>query len=89
MEEGGFNHKNYCICLIDTAADFDFSQFSDFIDYQCAQLKEPDEWLAGYSFLLGFNEDHPSLIPHRNHLKYNSEIITKKQLQLTGLFEEG
>ena len=88
-EEGGFNQKNYCLCLLETAADFDFSQFSDFIDYQCAQLKEPDEWLGGYSLLLGLNKDHHSLIPYRNHLKYNYEIFKRKQLPLTGLFDEG
>jgi len=42
-EERKFNQKNYCICLLETAADFDFSQFADFMDYQCAQLKKPDE----------------------------------------------
>jgi len=81
-EEGKFNQKNYCICLLETATDFDFSQFSDFMDYQCAQLKKPDEWLKRYSLLLFLNEDHHSLLPHKKRLKIISEMITRKQESL-------
>ena len=53
----GFDQLPYTVALLDKIASLSFDEFTDFLDYQISQLKNPGTWLDRLKLLLELNEN--------------------------------
>ena len=75
----GFDHCQYCMCLIETAFGLPTKQLTSFIDYQCCHIKEPYRWLIQFDTLLNSNCQHPLIEPFRQKLNLLIQVLEEKR----------
>ena len=56
-EDGQFDYRQYCICLIKTVLELSFTDIPEFLKYQSARMESPIHWLCKFEKLLELNKN--------------------------------
>jgi len=62
-DDGRFDNRQYCICLIKTVLELSYTDFPKFLKYQSGLMQSPLHWLCDFDDLLRLNEDFSLMKP--------------------------
>jgi len=85
MDGTCFNHEQYCICLLDIAFALSRRQLSDFLNYQCKQMRIPFLWLIQFETLLRQNREFGLIDYTQKSMDLLVRLLKEKQDLLHGL----
>jgi hypothetical protein len=85
---GEFDHRQYCMCLIETAFSLQVDLLASFLDYQCGQLKNSYRWLIQFDTLLNNNCNHTIIKPFQQKLNLLIQLLEDKRNQYAGYVQE-
>jgi len=85
MDGNRFDHEQYCICLLDIAFALSRRQLSDFLNYQCRQMKIPFLWLIQFKTLLRKNREFDLISYPEKDMDLLARLLMEKRDILHGL----
>ena len=85
MDGTCFNHEQYCICLLDIAFALSLRHLSDFLKYQCKQMRIPFLWLIQFETLLRQNREFGLIDYTQKSMDLLVRLLKEKQDLLHGL----
>jgi len=85
MDGTCFNHEQYCICLLDIAFALSRRQLSDFLNYQCRQMRIPFLWLIQFETLLRKNREFDLISYPEKDMDLLARLLVEKRDILHGL----
>ncbi len=82
-EDGQFDNRQYCICLIKTVFELSFTDFPKFLKYQSTFMESPIDWLYDFHELLRINENFSLLKPFMKRFELMREIISEECISIS------
>ncbi len=77
-EDGQFDNRQYCVCLIKTVFELSFTDFPKFLRYQSAAMESPIDWLWDFDELLMINEHFSLIQPFKQRFEWMRRIISEE-----------
>lgn len=77
-EDGQFDNRQYCICLIKTVFELSSSDFPKFLKHQSKFMESPLDWLKDFNKLLRLNKKFSLMKPYRKRFELMRETISEE-----------
>ena len=75
-DDGQFDNRQYCICLIKTVLELSYTDFPKFLKHQSGLMQSPLHWLCDFDDLLRLNEDFSLMKPSMKRFDLMMEAIS-------------